>query len=123
MGKTYPNSKDEWNLEKWRDLRPVIYRPLNVARQDLREHSDLADCWSHHFPYSTALNNWYRMLFDSSPVARITSAHLAKYVIPSLEKQMLIAKKLALAESSFEQIRLLQEQTQVQKAAEMALRM
>jgi serine/threonine protein kinase len=123
MGKTFPNSKDEWNSEKWRNLIPVTYRPLNVMRTDLQKDWDLADCWSSHHPYSTALNNWYCKLFDNNPVTRITSAHFAKYVLPSLEKQMLIAKELALAQSSFDQMRLLREQAQVQEAGELALRM
>ena len=121
----YPGLKDnaQWKSNSYGELRPVIFRPLNVNRDVLKKDWDLARCWSSHQPYSAALNNWYSMLFEKDSVARITSAHLKKYVVPSLEKQMLIAKKLALVENGVNKARLLRERLEVQKAAETALRL
>lgn len=125
IGFSYPMLNDEhaWGSNTWRDLRLVVYRPLDVTREVLKADWDLADCWSHHRPYSTALNNWYAMLFDDNPVARITSAHLKKYVVPALRKQILIAKKIVVVESGFERAKLIREQVEVQKVSERALRM
>ncbi|KAH7398756.1 kinase-like domain-containing protein, partial [Phaeosphaeria sp. MPI-PUGE-AT-0046c] len=125
IGLSYPELEDDeiWGSYTWRKLRLVVYRPLDVTREVLNTDWDLASCWPYHRPYSTALNDWYAMLFDKDPVTRITSAHLKTYVVPALVKQMLIAKRLALAESGFEKARLLREQLEVQKTGEKDLRM
>lgn len=120
-GKPSPGIDDEeqWKTEHWRSRRPVIYRPLNITHAELVRNWDVEErdreFVQFHKPYSTMLNNWYKMMFDGQPEMRATSAYLKKYVVPLIDQQLLIEKELEWATQGFDKAVSLKESVAVRQ--------
>jgi serine/threonine protein kinase len=101
------------------DNQRAMYRPLHATAEVLRS------TWSiekrhhkyivHHKPYSSVLNMWYKQLFDMSPEQRITAAHLVKCVVPAIDIQMAIARRMAAAEDWFARAQRLREEVEASR--------
>jgi serine/threonine protein kinase len=101
--KSLPKCEEDWNESRCRAQRRVIYRPLNLPVTDLVAQYGVAykTLLKHHKPYSSHLNLWYSYLFED-PANRVTSAHLAKYLVPMIDKQLLAtARYEARADAAF----------------------
>jgi hypothetical protein len=75
--------------QRWRELREVVYRPLNVTTETLVLKWD----WSprhRSVRYSNALNRWYSMCMEEDPQKRITTAELVKWLVPVAERQIAV---------------------------------
>ncbi|KAF2873191.1 kinase-like domain-containing protein, partial [Massariosphaeria phaeospora] len=88
-----PAKHSDFELNKWRDLVPVIYRPLNATAAEQRERWDIprdergADL-SMEPPMSSALNDWYSMCMQLDQRSRATAADLARWFVPVAERQV-----------------------------------
>lgn len=108
-GESYPhiNDYDAWAEDRWRAHREVVYRPLNIPLLELIKKFDI-DTGSAsfpaiqtHLPYSEGLNQVYEMMLEPGREARVSAAHLRKYAVPFLAKQILVEQELDLAEECF----------------------
>jgi serine/threonine protein kinase len=108
-GECCPEIDDDetWNSEYWRSRRIVTFRPVNMTREELVKNWDINENDPEHVnlhfhtPYSDFVNICYTMLLDADPESRVTSAHLRKYVVPLVERRILMERKLALAVDGF----------------------
>jgi serine/threonine protein kinase len=98
-----PNNNKEWGTDHWRGHRYAIYRPINATYQQLRDEYDVpAQQPEFYRSYSDNLNIWHSMMMRLPAKFRVTSAFLAKIVVPCLEKHMVIERKMAKAKKHFD---------------------
>jgi serine/threonine protein kinase len=105
QGLDYPDIYNEnaWRNEYWRELRPTVYRPLDVDENELRKKYDAWGKFPQDFkPYSAALNSWYKALWNQSEFARITSANLVEHLVPWTDSMIAVNKETELANSCFQ---------------------
>jgi serine/threonine protein kinase len=101
QGLNWPRNDEEWRMSDWRDIVPVVYRPLDATAAELSRKWDVGEALPHHRPYSRPLNIWYKALFEANPRERLTSADLKKYLVPLIDHQLAIRVKLGRARDGF----------------------
>lgn len=80
--------EEVWAQEVWRDRFCAAYRPLNVSEIALRDWWDVDANTSisrSYVPFSDELNKWYTKLWTADWTHRVTSAALAKDLIPLID--------------------------------------
>lgn len=78
----------DFECQAWRELIPVIHRPLNATPEAHKMFFDWPDNMIHDpATYSTSLNRWYTMCFVERQ-RRITADDLVKWLLPVAEHQI-----------------------------------
>tara|TARA_R110002003_G_scaffold236_8_gene17142 strand:+ start:2117 stop:3226 length:1110 start_codon:yes stop_codon:yes gene_type:complete len=90
QGLDHPALDDQraWKMLEWRRARPVVYRPLNAPVEYYARVPFIRD----YQPYSSNLNAVYASLMELNADRRPTSRRLVEYIVPSLDKQIKMAK-------------------------------
>ncbi|KAF2257402.1 kinase-like protein, partial [Trematosphaeria pertusa] len=84
QGMDAPHEKD-LNHIKWRNLIPVVYRPINAAAEEQRTKYKLQHP---NPPYSDVLNDWYSMCLEHEKHRRISADILTDWFVPLAEGQI-----------------------------------
>jgi serine/threonine protein kinase len=81
--------KPDFTANEWRQRIPVVYRPLNVSMDVLKERYD----WPHNATHTTAvysdlLNRWYAECLEVDIDQRITAEKLVDCVVPVADQEI-----------------------------------
>jgi serine/threonine protein kinase len=120
QGLDYPDIYNEnaWKDQYWRELRPTVYRPLDVYENELKKKYDAWGKFPEDFePYSTPLNAWYSALWNQNESERITSATLVEHLVPWTDSMIAIKKETELADLCFQKAQKIRVAVRAKQAA------
>ncbi|PSN69078.1 kinase-like protein [Corynespora cassiicola Philippines] len=93
-----PTERELISDEKWRDVVPVVARPLNASRDDQIEKHDV--CYGRAIdPLPDSINDWYMKFFEPKD-SRISARDLMEWTIGLAEGEMNIAFKKRIYEEA-----------------------